>query len=107
MRCTLFRAAVIATLAIVCGGGPPHAAAPALTPGDLVVYRIGTGAGALVNTGNPVFLDEFTPAGVLVQSIALPTSASGADQPLIASGTAASEGLLTRSADSQYIVLSG
>src|SRR5215468_7243452 len=77
------------------------------TPGNLVVYRVGTGSGSLVNTGNPVFLDEFTPAGALVQSIALPTSASGGNQPLIASGTATSEGLLTRSSDGLYLVLAG
>src|SRR5215467_4285783 len=82
------------------------ASAP-FTPGNVVVYRVGTGSGSLVNTGNPVFLDEFTPAGALVQSIALPTSPSGGNQALIASGTATSEGLLTRSADGLYLVLAG
>jgi predicted extracellular nuclease len=82
------------------------ASAP-FTPGNLVVYRVGTGSGSLVNTGNPVFLDEFTPAGALVQSIALPTSPSGGNQALIASGTATSEGLLTRSADGLYLLLAG
>ncbi|HWB06508.1 MAG TPA: hypothetical protein VG796_26020 [Verrucomicrobiales bacterium] len=38
----------------------------------MTVYRIGTGTGNLVGTGSPVFLDEYTPAGVLVQSVALP-----------------------------------
>ena len=79
------------------------ASAP-FTPGNLVIYRVGTGTGSLVNTGNPVFLDEYTPAGALVQSISLPTTGA---QKLIASGTATSEGLLTRSADGLYIVLAG
>ena len=84
-----------------------HAQAATLTAGNLVIYRVGTGSGSLVNTGNPVFLDEYTPSGTLVQSIALPTSVSGADYPLIASGTAISEGLLSRSADGRYLVLTG
>src|SRR5262245_66463095 len=79
----------------------------AFTAGDLVIYRVGSGTGSLVNTGNPVFLDEYTPAGTLVQSVALPTTASGAQKQLIASGTATSEGLLTRSTDGQYLVLTG
>src|SRR5437879_4455496 len=68
----------------------------AFTPGNLVVYRVGTGAtsDSLVNTGNAVFLDEYTTGGTLVQSIALPTTASGANQPLIASGLAITEGFL-------------
>src|SRR4051812_36707728 len=75
----------------------------AFTPGDLVIYRVGTGTGSLVNTGNAVFLDEYTTAGALVQSVAMPTTASGSNKPLIASGTATSEGLLTRSTDGRYL----
>jgi hypothetical protein len=79
----------------------------AFLPGDLVVYCVGNGTGSLVNTGNPVFLDEFTPSGTLVQSVPLPTAASGPNYPLIASGTATSEGFLTQSADGQYLLLTG
>ncbi len=75
--------------------------------GNVVIYRVGTGSGSLVNTGNPVFLDEYTPSGTLVQSVALPTAASGANKPLIASGTASSEGLLSRSADKRFLILTG
>ena len=78
----------------------------AFTPGDVVVYRVGsiTSPTDLVNTGAEVWLDEYSPSGTLVQSIALP--ASGTDK-LIASGTATSEGLLSRSVDGQYLVLTG
>ena len=48
------------------------AAAAAFTPGNVVVYRVGDGSGSLVNTGNAVFLDEYTTSGTLVQSIAMP-----------------------------------
>ncbi|APV50804.1 hypothetical protein BWI17_14575 [Betaproteobacteria bacterium GR16-43] len=84
----------------------PAQAAP-FTQGNLVIYRVGSGTGSLVNTGNPVFLDEYTPAGALVQSIPMPTTASGGQFPLITGGTASTEGFLTRSADGQYIVLPG
>ncbi|MFB2644698.1 ExeM/NucH family extracellular endonuclease, partial [Raphidiopsis sp. BLCC-F218] len=77
------------------------------TAGNLVVYRVGSGTGNLVNTGNPVFLDEYTPTGTLVQSIPIPTTSSGTNSPLIASGTATSEGLLSLSTDGKYLLLTG
>ncbi|MBP7998467.1 MAG: hypothetical protein KA314_04055 [Chloroflexi bacterium] len=81
--------------------------AAAFTPGNLVIYRVGSGVGNLVNTGNPVFLDEYTTSGTLVQSIPLPTTASGSHYPLIAGGTATSEGLITLSRDQQKLLLTG
>ncbi len=77
------------------------------TAGNIVIYRTGSGTGSLVNTGNPVFLDEYTPAGALVQSIALPTTASGSNFPLISSGTATSEGNLTLSTNRNFLILTG
>jgi hypothetical protein len=85
----------------------PTVHAAAFTEGNLIVYRVGTGSGALASAATAVFLDEYTPSGTLVQSIALPTTDSGANQTLTASGTATSEGLLTRSADGQYLLLTG
>src|SRR5579862_4845368 len=81
--------------------------ADSFVPGDLVVYRVGDGSSLLANTGAAVFLDEYTPSGIVVQSIALPAVASGANNPLIASGTAVSEGLLTLSTDGRYLLLTG
>jgi hypothetical protein len=83
------------------------AVAGPFTAGDLVIYRVGDGTGSLANTGNAVFLDEYTTSGTLVQSIAMPTTASGNQHQLIASGTATSEGLLTLSADGRYLMLTG
>src|SRR5262249_42112858 len=79
----------------------------AFTTGDLVIYRVGTGAAGLTNAGTAVFLDEYTPTGTLVQSLALPTTASGTSHRLVASGTATSEGLLTLSADTHFLALTG
>lgn len=82
----------------------PHALP---TPGNLLIYRVGTGTGSLINTGNAVFLDEYTTSGQFVQSIPVPTIAAGANRPLIASGTASSEGQLSRSPDGRYLTLTG
>ncbi len=81
-------------------------AAP-FTPGNIVVYRVGDGVGSLVNTGNAVFIDEYTPNGVLVQSIALPESSNGTVKGIVASGIATSEGTITLSGDGKYLVVTG
>ena len=52
----------------------------AFTAGNLVIYRVGATGTDLAATGSPVFLDEYTPAGSLVQSVALPTTTSGAQR---------------------------
>jgi hypothetical protein len=79
----------------------------AFTPGNLAVYRVGTGAAALTNAATDVFVDEYTTSGTLVQSIALPTAASGANSPLTASGSATSEGSMTLSSNGSFLVLTG
>ena len=82
-----------------------HAAG--FTAGNIVVYRVGDGSAALGSAATAVFLDEYTPAGALVQSIALPTAVNGSNRRLTSSGTATNEGMLTLSGDGQYIVLTG
>ena len=78
-------------------------AAP-FTPGNLVVLRVGDGAAALANSAAPGFLDEYTPAGVLVQSIALPTVDSGANQTCTLRGSTPIDGQLTRSVDGRFLI---
>ena len=48
-------------------------AAPFSSPNNIVVLRAGT-----ASTGSQGFLDEYTPAGALVQTITLPTTTAGA-----------------------------
>ncbi len=91
---------VVLFLAATLQGAP-------FTPGNLIVYRPDGGGVALGATGSAVFLDEYTTAGALVQSIAVPTTTVGAQRRLVCSGSATSEGFLTRSTDGQYVVLSG
>ena len=76
----------------------------AFTAGDVVVYRVGDGSAALTNAGTAVFLDEYNPTtGTLDGSMALSTIAT----PLVASGTATSEGLINLSGNGQYLLATG
>jgi hypothetical protein len=82
--------------------------AGSFTNGNLVVYRMGTGAaGSLTNRGSVVFLDEYTTNGILVQSVMMPTNYFGAQSPLIAQGTAFGSGLIASSVDGRFILVGG
>jgi hypothetical protein len=99
--------AISATGAVGATAAAASAAPASFTPGDVVVYRVGDGSSALSSAATAVFLDEYTPGGALVQSIPMPTSTSGASHALTASGSAGSEGLLSLSADSRYLIAPG
>jgi len=77
------------------------------TPGNIVVARVGSGSTLLTSAAQPVFLDEYSRVGTLVQTLALPTVTSGSNHPFSLSGTATSEGTLTLAANGQYLVLAG
>jgi hypothetical protein len=81
-------------------------AAP-ITPGNIVVLRVGTGAAALSSAGTAMFLDEFTPTGTPVQSIPVPTTTSGANLRMVMNGTSTAEGGLTISPDGRYVAFGG
>jgi hypothetical protein len=83
------------------------AAQQPIASGDLLVYRVGDGTAALTSASTASFLDEFTPAGLLVQTIPMPTAASGANQPLTNSGVAVSEGFLNVDGTGRYILCGG
>ena len=80
------------------------ALASPLTPGNLLLYRVGDGSAALTANAAAVFLDEYTTGGTLVQSIALPTTGSSA---LTAGGTASAEGMMSYSQDGSTIIFTG
>jgi hypothetical protein len=87
---------------------PAASAGSVFTPGDVVVYRVGTTGDTLSSSAAPVTLDEYGPAGGSpVDSLAMPTAGSGADNILTASGSAGSEGLLSLSPNSDYLALTG
>jgi len=73
-------------------------------PGNLAVLRVGDGVESPGSHGNSVFLDQFSTNGTFLNSIPVPANATNA---LILSGSAASEGGLTRSADGRLLLLAG
>lgn len=93
---------IAATLSV--GSLPLIEAAP-ITPGNLVIYRVGTGSNALASTGNEVFLDEYTTAGSLVQSIAMPATGDGTK--LVSAGNSSGEGALSISPDGTWLAFTG
>ena len=87
---------------------PPMAASAApFAPGNIVIARVGDGTAPLGTAAAAVFLDEYTPAGVLVQSVALPTAVSGTNRSLTVSGNSTSELALARTANGRGLVLAG
>lgn len=78
-------------------------AAP-ITPGNLVIYRVGDGIAALGTTAAAVFLDEYTPLGGFVQSIPLPSSGASA---LTAVGNATTEGIMSFSQNGSTVIFTG
>ena len=85
----------------------PLAPLASFTPGNIVVCRPGDGVTPLSSAATVVFVDEYTPAGSLVQSVALPTTDSGANQILTVAGTSTNECALNRSADGRYLLITG
>ena len=88
----------------------PAASGDVFSPGDVVVYRVGTGSAALGSGSTAVFLDEYGPSGGSspAYTLAMPASTTSAtSNALTASGSASSEGLVTLSPNSQYLALTG
>jgi hypothetical protein len=73
-------------------------------PGNLALVRVGDGVQTLANTGNTVFIDQYTPLGGLVNSLQIPDSGASA---LIMSGNATSEGALSLSGDGRFLTIAG
>ena len=91
----------VAALALPLGAAAQN---PFFTPGNLAVLRVGDSRQALASSGNTVYIDQFTPGGTLVNSVAVPDAGEGA---LLVSGTAGSEGGLARSLDGTVLSFAG
>jgi hypothetical protein len=83
------------------------AAIAQIAPGNLVVLRVGNGVNPLSSAAQAMFLDEYTPNGALVQTLALPTTANGNQLPIACSGSASSEGNLQLSPDGRWLTCTG
>ncbi len=90
-RSVLIALAGCAAVIMLAAEASPALAA-SFTPGDVVVYRVGTGTGGLSGSAFPVFLNEYEPSGKLVESVALPAETNLPNKALRASGSASSEG---------------
>jgi hypothetical protein len=77
------------------------------TTGNLVVVRLGNGT-TVYNGGAAArcFLDEYTTAGTLVQSLPMPVTTSGANRRFMLSNGFYG-GLITLSLDNRYLLLPG
>lgn len=76
-------------------------------PGNLVILRVGDGVNPLSSASQAMFLDEYTPTGSLVGSLAMPTVANGNQLPIACSGSASSEANLQLAANGQFLVFAG
>ena len=96
----------MALAAIICFGlAMTSALAGSFTPGNLAVFRVGEGGTiTLSSTSTNGFIDEYTPGGSFVQSIAIPTSGSTA---IVFSGSAASDGAVSRSPNGRWLCFAG
>lgn len=94
----------VSLLCVAVGLAAASAYGAVVTPGDLVIYRVGDGSAALTTAATAVFLDEYTPGGTLVQSIPLATTGGSA---LTANGTASTEGIISGSQDGSTLVFTG
>ncbi len=83
------------------------------TAGNLAIYRYGNGTDALANgTRVPVFVDQYTPAGVFVSTTPIPQTASGANYGLeglglTAGGAYEAEGYPVLSNDGSVLSIMG
>jgi hypothetical protein len=76
------------------------------TAGNLAVSVIGDGAAALSSAAAQVKVQEYTVGGIAGFSVVLPNLGSSPKR-LTTSGTATSEGFLTRSVDGNYLTIQG
>ena len=77
----------------------------AFVPGNLAVVQIGDGTVALTVNSAPTSVVEYTTAGALVQTIALPSAATS--PRLTVAGSSTSEGHIVRSSDGNFLTLTG
>src|SRR5882757_1911698 len=104
MKTSLFEIYVKKFLLLACAAITAWEAQGQFLPGDLALVRLGDGTQTLGNTGNTVFIDEYSALGALVSSLQIPDSGSSA---LIMSGNATSEGALSLAGNSSSLVIAG
>jgi len=97
LSCCVLAAMTAAAAVPLSAQAPPQ-------PGNITVLRVGDNSGTRTSSATKCFLDVYDAAGNLIAKFPLP------DVPateITLSGTATDEGLLTLSADNQYLVCGG
>jgi hypothetical protein len=97
----------LATGLLVFSQLPALRAANGFTLGNIVVVRFGDGSAAINGNATKVYLDEYTTTGTFVMEHPLPATPSLPQHQFTNSGSATSEGQLSRSFDGNYLVLAG
>ncbi|MFA4869634.1 MAG: hypothetical protein WC623_15625 [Pedobacter sp.] len=77
------------------------------SPNNLLVVRVGDGNSGLNADAAPVFLNEYTTTGSVVQSIPMPVSGRGSHGAFVLSGDNPSQGYSSFSANGQFVTLIG
>ena len=72
--------------------------------GNLAVVRLGDGSEPLSSHGNSVYIDQYTTTGAFVSTVSVPNYGAHA---LVMSGSASSEGGISRSTDGRFLALAG
>lgn len=101
LKARIVKASILLAIAIFGWLGAANAQ---FTAGNIVVLQVGTGAAALTNASSPLFLKEYTSGGVSVQSVTIPSTGSSR---VTVSGSATSEGALSRSENGFYLTIAG
>ena len=80
----------------------------AFTKGNLVLYKVGKStADSLSSAGFPVSLDEYTTNGTFVRNHPMPVTVSGLNRRIISSGSSSTEGMMSRSEDKKFLIVTG
>jgi hypothetical protein len=79
----------------------------AFAQGDLLVARLGDSSSFLSSSAAQIYIDEYTPTGTFVQSVAMPNVDSGTSHMLTLSGSSPNSGGLAVSADGHSVSLVG
>ncbi len=80
----------------------------AFTKGNLVVYKVGKSTvDTLSNAGFPISLDEYSTSGTFVRSHPMPVTVLGANSRIISSGSSTTEGMMSRSDDKKFLIVTG
>lgn len=85
----------------------PRVVLAAFLPNHLAVLQTGDGNTTLGANAAQVSIAEYALSGQFVQSVPLPTTTVGNQNALVLNGTGTSDGLITRSVDQRYLLVTG